>query len=162
MHVMRLKWEQVDFEFGIVHPDPEHSKIKKCGSAPMDSMLRKILTIQKQRWERSGKRCDWVFPNENGTDRNKDFRKAWQSACERAGIGKRHFHDLRRTAVRDMVRSGIDQTVVMKISGHQTRSIFDRYNIVNNDDLTDAARKRDAHEKERKRNRQKRGFRRKF
>jgi integrase len=77
-----------------------------------------------------------------------DFRKAWTAACAKANVPGRIFHDLRRTAVRDMVRAGVPQSVAMSLSGHRTVSVFIRYDIASEKDKRAALRATEAHRDE--------------
>ena len=58
------------------------------------------------------------------------LRRSWSSACRKAGRPGRLLHDFRRTAVRNLIRAGVQQAIAMKITGHKTDSVFRRYLIV--------------------------------
>jgi integrase len=140
--LINLKWRQVDLPANQITLDPGTTKNGEGRTLIVYGDMRHWLQILKDAHAASPQ-CEYVF-HRNGVP-IKNFRKSWDLACERAGIGPVLFHDLRRTAVRNMVRAGIPEKVAMQISGHKTRSVFDRYNIVNNRDLTEAARKMEAH-----------------
>jgi integrase len=72
------------------------------------------------------------------------LNKAFKRACRLADQAGRIPHDLRRTAVRNLVRAGVPESVAMELTGHKTRSVFDRYNITANSDLATAASRLDA------------------
>jgi integrase len=73
------------------------------------------------------------------------FNKAWRKARVAAGCPGRIPHDFRRTAVRTLVRAGVPERVAMQLTGHKTRAVFERYNIVSSGDLRDAARRLDTY-----------------
>ena len=75
-----------------------------------------------------------------------NLRKEWAEACDKLGLGRRdqwrylglQIHDLRRSAVRNLVRAGVREDVAMSISGHKTREVFSRYNITDTADIREA------------------------
>ena len=78
-----------------------------------------------------------LFTRANGTP-VRDFRRSWRKACAEAGVPGLHFHDLRRTAARNMRRGHISERVAMEIGGWKTTSVFHRYAIVDNQDVARA------------------------
>jgi integrase len=135
-------------EAGTLRLDPGTTKNDEPRIVYLTAELVALLTAQVQRIERLGRRLGqiprFLFPHLDGRHQGQprhDFRKRWASACRRAGVPGRLVHDLRRTAVRNMVRQGVPERVAMQLSGHKTRSVFERYNIVSDGDLREAARR---------------------
>jgi integrase len=96
--------------------------------------LHALLTAQ---WQTRVPQCPFVFHDRG--KQIKAFYKNWRKACLEAGLPGKLGHDFRRTAVRNMVRAGIPKRVAMQLAGHKTRSIFDRYHLVSDGDLQEAA-----------------------
>jgi len=143
--ISNLTWSRVDLKQGIVRLEAGETKNHEARTVYLDNELQEIFGHQRKLCKKLGTALPYVFPNHDGTDRVKRFDKAWRTACKKAKIGVRLFHDFRRTAVRNMVRAGVPERVAMMISGHKTRAVFDRYNIVSDADLKLAAHKQEAY-----------------
>ncbi len=146
--VLTLRRRQVDLKAGTLRLDPGSTKTGEGRLVYLTPELRHLLTHQ---WERvdglakkTGQVIPWMFPHLTGRfqgERIKSFRRARQTACRKAGVPWMLLHDFRRTAVRNLVNARVPERVAMKMTGHKTRSVFDRYHIVSPADLKDAARR---------------------
>jgi integrase len=135
-----LEWRDVDLAGREVRLRPEVSKNKDGRVLPLRGELLEIVESA-----RDVRRMDCPFVFHDQGEPIGDFRKAWKTACKKAKLSGIIVHDLRRTAVRNMVRAGIPERVAMELSGHKTRRIFDRYNIVSNEDLAAATERLQGH-----------------
>lgn len=153
--VLPLEWRNVDFKAGEVKLDAGTTKNGEGRVFPMTTDLRKLLEAQQKK-HAALKRAGHIIPQvfwrlvaegrggEKKPQPIKVFTKAWRAACIAAGVPGRIPHDMRRSSIRNLVRAGIPERVAMQLSGHRTRSTFERYNIVSDGDFRDAARKLDA------------------
>ena len=143
--VLKLRWSQVDLEIGVVRLEVGTTKNGEGRTFPFSALPRLEALLRGQResttaLERTqGRVIPWVF-HRNG-DPIRSFSTAWWYALRAAGITDRVPHDLRRTAVRNLVRAGVPETVAMKLTGHKTRDVFDRYDVTSGRDLREAVEK---------------------
>lgn len=148
--ILPLQWRNVDLKAGEVRLDAGTTKNREGRIFPMTDDLRALLEAQHAehvRLKKAGQIVPWVFfrmiaETRGGQKQPQPIRtldKAWKAACIAAGCPGRIPHDLRRTAVRNMVRRGVPERVAMQLTGHKTRSVFERYNIVSDGDLRTAA-----------------------
>jgi integrase len=153
--VLTLERRQLDLEAETLRLDPGQTKNEDGRLVYLTPELKALLGAQVDRVKalekKLGRVIPYLFPHLGrkgghlnprlvGTPKA-DFRKAWVTACKRAGVPGALRHDCRRTAVRNMVNEGVPERVAMKVTGHRTRSVFDRYHIVSPADLREASRK---------------------
>ena len=135
-----LQWSDVDWRQKTVFL--RDSKNREPRVFPFKYHPRVEVALLRQRdqvtrWERAHSRlCPWVF-HWRGRRIGK-LRRSWLRACQLAGMPGRLIHDFRRTAVRNLIRAGVQQAIAMKITGHKTDSIFRRYLIVDEELLAQA------------------------
>ena len=152
--ILKLLWDQVDLLERVITLNPGETKNKEGRLLPLDGELLETIRMQRAIRDEKHPDCPWVFHWRG--KRIRDFRGSWEIACKKAGLwdaarvrgksGKRVggpnklVHDLRRTGVRNLVRAGVPEKVAMAISGHKTRDVFERYNILDMRDLRSAMR----------------------
>jgi integrase len=138
-----LRVNQVDLAQRVIRLEPGTTKNREGREVVMTGAVYTLLcacAVGKDL-------ADYVLTRENGKP-VRDFRGTWAKACKAAGIPGLLFHDLRRTAARNLRRAGIAEGIIQSIGGWKTRSVFERYAIVTRTDIADAMLKLEAHERE--------------
>ncbi len=137
--LLAIKRSWVDLEEGSdlrERPRDEESQSENC------SDLRRHETVARDAFEPRPNRVTEVRLALSREGKPvKDFKADWAKACESAGVPDLLFHDLRRTAVRNMIRAGVPEKVAMQIPGHKTASMLWRYNITDARDIKEAGKR---------------------
>ncbi|MCX5803464.1 MAG: site-specific integrase [Proteobacteria bacterium] len=132
--ILSLEWKQINLFDKTITLSPGTTK---NGEGRILFLVGELLSMIQGQYQNA----NGVYVFHRDGQKIKDFRFVWSKAFKMAGIPEQRFHDLRRSAVRNMTRSGVSELVAMKISGHKTRAIFDRYNITDETDLRIASEK---------------------
>src|SRR5215813_7933108 len=136
--LLTRRWAHVDFKEAWLRLEPGETKNREGRQSPLIPPLRSLLEAQRSRADAlaraTGQITPWVFFRENGNP-IKNFYGVWRSACRKVGVPGIVPHDLRRSAVRNLERSGVPRSVAMKMVGHKTEAIYRRYAIVAEADL---------------------------
>jgi integrase len=125
-----LTWREIDTAGGVIRLDPDRSKTRTGRVLPVSEPMKEVLQRRI-----AARRLDSLLVFHRNGEPLIDWRKAWANACKLAGLPGKRLHDCRRTAARNLIRSGTPERVAMQLPGHKTRSVFDRYNIVSEGDL---------------------------
>lgn len=153
MEIFGLRWSDVDFERGVASLAGRATKNGRARAFPFRDFPELCAVLARRRTrtdeaQRAGARIiPWVFHGGAGeplfgADHRplRSFCRAWRRACAAAGCPGRIPHDFRRTAVRNLERAGVPRAAAMALVGHKTESVYRRYDIVSERDLTDAVK----------------------
>jgi len=128
--ILKLRWDQVDWDANLIRLEKRQTKGKKARNAPLYGELRVWFEMT---YSARDLNCSFIVSwKGHGIT---EAKTAWKKARERAGTPGLLIHDLRRTAVRNMIRAGISEKRAMEISGHKTNSMFKRYDITDERDI---------------------------
>jgi len=140
--ILNLTWNKIKLNKRLILLEPEDTKDREARKIPICNELYKLLYSMPNRIQASNENNN-VFQYRGKPV--SDIRKGIKDACKKAGIkygrsvkGGFVFHDLRHTFNTNMRKAGVAESVIMKITGHSTREMFDRYNTVDESDTRQA------------------------
>jgi len=131
--ILELTWDEVDLKGGVIRLTPRRSKTRTGRVLPISPPLQAVLARRRRLRQPQDPR---VFRRDGVPVRA--WRTALRDACQKANVPHRLLHDCRRTAARNLIRAGVPERIAMLLTGHKTRAVFDRYNIVNEKELLTA------------------------
>ena len=131
--ILGLTWEEIDMAGGVIRLSPARSKTLVGRILPISHPIAEALARRRARRDPDS---PLVFHRDGIPVRR--WRTAWRTACQAAGVPTRFLHDCRRTAARNLIRANVPERVAMLLTGHKSRAIFDRYNIIHEQELLDA------------------------
>ena len=131
--ILGLTWEEIDEAGGVIRLSPARSKTLVGRILPISQPIAEALARRRARRDPVS---PLVFHRDGIPVRR--WRTAWRTACQAAGVPTRFLHDCRRTAARNLIRASVPERVAMLLTGHKSRAIFDRYNIIHEQELLDA------------------------
>jgi len=134
--ILGLTWAEVDLAGGVIRLTPRRSKTKTGRVLPISPPMRQVLDRRRRQRQPRDPR---VFHRDGVPVRV--WRTALRDACRKAKVSHRLLHDCRRTAARNLIRAGVPERIAMLLTGHKTRAVFDRYNIVNEQELLTAGQR---------------------
>jgi integrase len=141
--ILTREKSHLDLKAGWLRLEPGETKNDEGRMFPLLPRLRQILEIQVERTrqieQETGRIIRWLFHRDGRPI--KSFRRAWLTACTKAGLSGRIPHDFRRTAIRNLERAGIARSAAMAMVGHKTESVYRRYAIADERMLTEAGEK---------------------
>jgi integrase len=139
----KIQCPQVDLKAGEIRMYKKQTKGKEARTLPIYGEMRAWLEMQQEDRDQNWPACPFLF-HYQGRPIGSHI-KGFAQACKAAGVPSLHFHDLRRSAVRNMERAGIPRKTAMEIAGHKTEAIYRRYDIVSQRDFKLAAARMEAY-----------------
>ena len=130
--ILGLAWDEIDEAGGVIRLSPGRSKTLVGRILPISPPIAEALARRRARRDPGS---PLVFHRDGIPIRR--WRTAWRTACQAAGVPTRFLHDCRRTAARNLIRANVPERVAMLLTGHKSRAIFDRYNIIHEQELLD-------------------------